>query len=210
MPYSNLFIISGPSGSGESTITGEIIRKFPNFKKLVTATTRSPRNSEKNGKDYYFFSEHEFEEEIKRGNIVEYTYIENRGVYYGSYKPDLENKLREGFSVIANVDIVGTKYYKTNYNAIAIFIRPDSLENVKRRLLKRDNNITAEELEKRLKNAADEIENEEKYYDFIVVNEEGKLEKAVKEVAEIIKRHEKSNQTSPKRIISELSVSEKF
>jgi len=184
---SNIFIISGPTGSGESTITNKIIEKYPVFKRLVTATTRKPRLGEKNKIDYYFFSKEKFLKEIKRGNIIEHTYIKNRDVYYGSYKLDLEKKLKEGFNVIVNPDVVGTKYYKKYYDAITIFIKPDSINNLRKRIEKRNPLINRKELENRLENAREEIKNEEKYYDYVVLNEEGKLDEAVLKVAEIIK-----------------------
>jgi guanylate kinase len=189
MNKSNIFIISGPTGTGESTITNEIIKRFPNFTRLVTATSRSPRLNEKNGVDYYFFSKQDFENEIHQGNILEHTYVANRDTYYGTYKLDLEDKLAKGFNLIINPDIVGTKFYKINYNAVTIFIKPNSLEDLKMRLLKRDPNITDDELQKRLGNAEDEIKNDEKFYDYSVINEEGKLEEAIEKVTEIIKNH---------------------
>ena len=87
-----VLVIAGPTGSGETTLTLEIIKKYPVFRRLVTATTRKPRGKDKNGVAYYFFSEKKFKNEIKKGNIIEYTYIKNRNVYYGSYKKDLDKK----------------------------------------------------------------------------------------------------------------------
>lgn len=183
-----VLVISGPTGSGESTITNEIIKKFPNFTRLVTATSRKPRSGERNKIDYYFFSKEDFEKHIKNGDIVEYTYIENRDAYYGTYKPDLNEKIAKGFNVVVNVDIVGAKYYKENYNATTIFIRPASLKELKGRLLKRDKNISLEELTKRMRNAENEIRNEMNYYDYVVVNANGKLEKAIEEIVNILKK----------------------
>jgi guanylate kinase len=183
-----VLVISGPTGSGESTITKEIIKKYPKFSRLVTATSRAPRNNEKDKIDYYFFSKEVFEDGIENGNIVEFTFIENRGVYYGTYKPDLENKIRKGLNVIVNVDIVGTKYYKENYSATTIFIHPGTIENLRLRLSKRDKNISKTELEKRIKNAEKEIKEEMPHYDYVVINEEGKLEKAIGKVLEILRK----------------------
>jgi len=182
-----IFIIAGPTGVGESAITRGIIGKFPDFIRLVTATTRPPRLNEKNGADYYFFSKPEFEEAIKKGEILEYTYVKNRDTYYGSYKKDLEEKLNKGMNVIVNPDVVGAKFYKNNYGAVTIFIKPASLEDLKKRLLRRDPKIPSEELEKRLVNAENEIKNEESFYDYSVVNEEGKLDEAIQKTAEIIR-----------------------
>ena len=189
MSKSNIFIISGPTGTGESTITREIIRSFPNFTRLITATSRPPRLSEKNAVDYYFFSKLEFENEIKKGNILEHTYVKNRDTYYGTYKPDLENKLSKGLNIIINPDIVGTRFYKENYGAITIFIKPESLEDLKKRLMHRDPQISTDELQKRLHNAKQEIINDEKYYDYSVINKEGKLDEAIAKVTGIIKKH---------------------
>ena len=182
-----VLVISGPTGSGESTITNEIIKKYPIFQRLVTATSREPRNQEEDGVDYYFFPKEEFKEQINNGNILEHTYIQNRDTYYGTYSPDLKEKLNKG-NVIVNVDHVGLKYYQKHYDAIGIFIGVESLDVIKERLKKRDSKITDGELNKRLKNAQDEIDREEKYYNYIVYNKQGKLEEAVEEVEDILRK----------------------
>lgn len=184
-----IVVIAAPTGGGESTITQAIIKRFPSFKRLVTATTRKPRNNEKNKIDYYFFNKTKFKKEIANGNIMEHTYIKNRQAYYGSYKPDLESKLKKGFNVIINPDIVGAKYYKKNYQAITIFIKPDSLKSIRQRLTHRDKGIRPAELKKRLENAKNEIKNESPYYDYFVVNKPGKLNQAINKVAKIIKKN---------------------
>jgi len=182
-----IIVIAAPTGGGENTITNEIINRFPSFKRLVTATTRKPRNKERHRKDYYFFSKIKFKKEITRGNIIEHTYVKNRKAYYGSYKPDLEKKLKLGYNVIINPDVVGAKYYKKNYHAITIFVKPDSLESIKKRLIYRDIGIKPTELKRRLKNAKDEIKNQSPFYEFKVINRQGKLKQAIKEVMKIIK-----------------------
>ncbi len=183
-----VLVIGGPTGSGESTITNEIIKRFPVFTRLVTATSRKPRNEEKNKIDYYFFPKKEFEKQISDGNIIEYTFVKNRNAYYGTYKPDLDEKIARGFNVIVNVDLVGTKYYKENYGATTIFIKPESIEELKRRLINRDTNINPEELEKRIQNAENEIKNEMDFYDYVVINADGKLEEAVEKTIDILKK----------------------
>jgi guanylate kinase len=183
-----VFVIGGPTGSGESTITNAIIKRFPVFTRLVTATSRTSRNNEKNKIDYYFFSKEEFEKQIGDGNIIEYTFIKNRDAYYGTYKPDLDEKIAKGFNVIVNVDIVGAKYYKENYNATTIFIKPEFIEELRERLANRDKNIDPEELNKRIENAENEIKNEMDFYDYVVVNANGKLEEAVEKTFDILKK----------------------
>jgi guanylate kinase len=183
-----VLVIGGPTGSGESTITNEMIKRFPIFTRLVTATSRKTRSGEKDKTDYYFFSKNKFEKEIEKGNIIEYTFVKNRGVYYGTYKPDLDEKVAKGFNIIVNVDIVGAKYYKDKYNATTIFIKPKSIEELNGRLISRDENIKPEELKKRLRNAVSEIKNEMKYYDYIVINANGKLKESVEKTIEILRK----------------------
>ncbi len=181
-----VLIISGPTGSGESTVTRAVIESFPNFKRLITATSRKPRLKEKDGVDYYFFSKEKFLSEVDAGDIIEYTYIKNRDSYYGTYKPDLDGKIKHGFTVIVNVDGVGVDFYKRKYGATAIFIKPGSLEELRGRLQKRDPSINQEELEHRIQNAKEEIKNEERFYDYIVYNENGKLQEAMEEIKGIL------------------------
>lgn len=188
MKNKKILIIGGPTGVGESTITKEIIKTYPIFKRLVTATTRKPRLKEKHKKDYYFFSIKKFKEEIKKGNILEHQNTMNSKIYYGSYKPDLDKKIKRGFNVIVNPDMVGAKFYKKNYNAATIFIAPGSLADLKKRHLARDPFLPKEELKKRLDYAKYEMKNEAKFYDYIVKNKQGKMNEALKEIKKIIKK----------------------
>ncbi|MFZ2189535.1 MAG: guanylate kinase [Candidatus Magasanikiibacteriota bacterium] len=185
-----VLIISGPTGSGESTITKAILERFSNFKRLVTATTRKPRLEEKDRVDYYFFSKEKFLEAVDKGDIVEYTYIKNRDSYYGTYKPDLDEKIKAGNIVIVNVDGVGVDFYKRKYGVTAIFIKPGSIEELRERLRSRDPKIDSEELEHRIENAKAEIKNEEKFYDYIVFNENDKLKEAIDGVIDVLKKED--------------------
>ena len=185
----HVVVIAGPSGSGESTITNEVVERYPTeVRRLVTATTRSPRAGERNGKDYYFFSKEEFEEEREKGNIPECTYIKNRDTYYGSYLPDLKRKLDEGYIVIVNPDIVGAKYYKEHFAAASIFIVPDSIDTLERRIRERNPELPEEEVVKRKENARAEMEHERSFYDYVVTNADGELNKTVSEVIAILKK----------------------
>lgn len=185
----HVIVISGPTGSGESAITNALIGRSPDFVRLVTATTRPPREGEADGVDYYFFSKERFLAEQEAGNILEFTHIANRDIYYGSYRPDLEQKLAEGKTVIVNPDIVGTKYYKNNFGALTIFIEPESIDVLASRLKKRNPSMTEEELRNRLENARQELEYQKPFYDFVIRNEEGKLDEAVEKTAALIRQH---------------------
>ncbi len=186
-----VIVIGGPTGSGESTITHALIERFPRFTRLVTATTRPPRTGEKDGVDYYFFSKEQFLAEQKSGNILEYTHIANRDVYYGSYRPDFEKKIADGKIIIINPDIIGAKYYKNNFDALTLFIEPESVEILAERLKKRNPSMSDEELNQRLENARQELEHEKPFYDIIIKNENGKLTEAIDNAAKAIEEHTK-------------------
>lgn len=180
-------VISGPTGSGESTITKEVLKRCPNTVRLVTATTRAPRDAEQQGIDYYFFSKEEFARLQEAGTIIEAGYIANRDAYYGSYLPDLEQKLAQGKVVIANTQIVGSRYYKEHYNATTIFIEPESVEALAARITSRSPDTSPKELELRVADAAREMREEGPFYDFHITNADGKLEEAVQAVIELLR-----------------------
>ena len=181
-------VIAGPTASGESTFTHELVEGYENFTKLVSATTRESRMNEKHGVDYYFLTKEEFFEEVHSGNIIEHTYVANRDAYYGTYKPDLDEKLSKGLNIIANTDPKGAKFYKENYNATTIFLRPKSLEVIEDRLRRRDASITEEEVQKRLVSAKREIRDAENKFDYVVWNTDGGFVETVFEVIEILKK----------------------
>lgn len=184
-----VLVIAGPTGSGETTVTNEIVRRFPSrMKRLVTATTRPPRAGEQNGVDYYFFTPEEFMSAKERGEILESTYIANRDTYYGTYAPDLKKKVASGDIVIVNPDIVGARYYREHFDAIAIFIVPESIDALARRIRDRNPELPEAEIEKRRENAEAEIRDEQSFYDYTVRNADGKLEDAVLHVVDIMRK----------------------
>jgi len=184
-----LIVIGGPTGVGESTVTREIIRLLPKTKRLITTTTRAPRGKEKNGKDYFFISKPEFQKRIKQNVFIEHTYIKVRDVYYGSEKKRIDYWLRRGYNVIVNLDIVGAQAMKKIYpdNCVTLFIAPDKFANIKKRILHRTPDIAADDLEKRLLYARQEIRDKKKY-DFLVINHQDQLKKAVKETLKILQK----------------------
>jgi|SRR3989338_6615531 len=182
-------VIAGPSGSGETTITNEIVKRFPDkVRRLVTATTRLPRAGERNGVDYYFLSNEEFANYKKQGSILESTYIPNRDTYYGTYALDLSEKISSNKIVISNPDIVGARYFKDNFNAVTIFIVPEGIDALERRIRERNPELSDAEIAKRRINAEAEIQDEASFYDYKVVNADGKLDVAVDEVMAILKK----------------------
>jgi len=183
-----VLVIGGPTGSGETTISEILIKKYPLFKKLVTATSRSIRSGEQEGINYYFFSKEQFKKEIAKDNILEHTHIKSRDVYYGCYRPDLETKISQDYNIIVNTDIIGVNFYKKNFNATSIFLMPDSLSSLRGRIRNRNPEIADEELEKRMGDARNEVEKEKPDYDYTVINADGKMEKAIEEIISILKK----------------------
>lgn len=183
-----VLVIAGPTGSGETTFTNELIEGYASMVRLTSATTRAPRLNEENGKDYYFFSKEEFFNEVQKGNIIEHTFVPNRDAFYGAYKPDLDAKIAKGLIVIANTDLSGAEYFKANYDATTIFIRPKGLEVIRDRLKRRDPTISDAEVEHRLKNAQDEIDRAKNHYDHVVWNTDGEFADTLLAVVDILKK----------------------
>ena len=184
-----IIVLSGPTGSGESTITKRILELFPGMERIITATSRTPRPTEKDGVDYYFFSPDEFERRVNAGDFLEYINVPNGEVWYGTLREPIEEKLQAGIHLIGNLGWPGHASFSKVYpgRVLSIFIQPDDLSVIRNRIVKRDPTITAEEVNNRLKNAAKEME-DAKYYDLVVVNRDGKIEEAVKDVKRAIQQ----------------------
>lgn len=175
-----LVVISGPSGAGKGTICKELIESGE-FWLSVSATTRSPRNGEEEGKNYYFLEKENFLSNIKQGDFLEYAEV--YGNYYGTPKSKVIEKLEEGKDVILEIDIQGALKVKETYpKGVFIFILPPSMEELKNRIIKRGSE-TPESLMTRFKSAYKEINYVSKY-NYAVVND--KIEEAVNKIKSII------------------------
>ena len=178
-----LIVISAPSGAGKDTVVKELMKKDGKNKWVsVSATSRLPREGEKEGVDYFYLSKEEFEEKIKEGFFIEYTnYNDN---YYGTPKKYIKDKLNEGIDVILIIEIEGASNIKKLIpEAIFIFIMPPSLKELVRRLKNRGTE-TNEKILKRFHTAYKEI-NEVTKYNYVVVND--KLDEAVEKVEAILR-----------------------
>lgn len=176
-----LIVISGPSGAGKGTICKELIEKHDNIYISVSATTRSPRAGEVDGVNYYFLTQDEFKEKVSNNGFIEYANV--HGNYYGTPKLNVEKMLNEGKDVILEIDIQGALQVKENFEeGVFIFILPPSMEELKRRIIKRGSE-TEESLMTRFKNAYKEINYVSKY-NYAVVNDT--LDLAVSKVEAII------------------------
>lgn len=131
-----LFIFSAPSGSGKTTIVRTLLEKDLNLEFSISATSRSKRENETDGKDYYFLSADDFKEKIDKDEFVEWEEVyENR--FYGTLKSELERIWNQGKHVIFDVDVVGGLNIKKKYpdKALSIFIMPPSIEELEKRLI---------------------------------------------------------------------------
>lgn len=177
-----LFIISGPSGVGKSTIRNEILKMNDNLWFSISMTTREKRNSEVDGVDYYFVSKEYFKENIEKNNFLEYVEVYN-DVFYGTPKDKVLDKLNNGINVLLEIDVVGALRVKENFDeAVLIFISPKDVDTLRERLIGR-NTDRPEVIDERLNKAYFELSMKHKY-DYIVVNDD--LDKAIMEVNEII------------------------
>jgi guanylate kinase len=176
--FGKLFVFSAPSGSGKTTIVRNILRQFPELIFSISSTTRRRRENEVNGKDYFFVTEDEFKEKIDNDEFVEWEVFYD--YYYGTLKSFVDDNRRNGKSVVFEVDVKGAVSIKNTYpDAVLIFIKPPSIEELKERLVKR-NTETDVDLKKRFERAEMEL-NYEKYFDYVIENDnlEHAKEKAV-------------------------------
>jgi guanylate kinase len=180
-------VIAGPAGSGKDSIARSLLKRFPNMTLMVTATTRAMRPSEQQGVNYHFFTNDEFKRELEAGNIPEHYHRDETDTYYGTYEPDIEQRLASGKTVLAVVQIVGAKYLKEKYNATTVFIMPPSLDAFEKRVRGRAP-MSDVEWQERLKFTQNEVADESPWYDYRISNEDGQLESAVNEVIGILRK----------------------
>jgi guanylate kinase len=182
---SNVFMISGPSGSGQDSVI-EGLKKILDFEKIVTTTTRKIRPNETDGKSYYFVSKKEFEKMIEENKFFEYA-LEDNGNYYGGTYEELERVKKIGKPVIWKIDyqgVIAGKELIPEAKSILIYIPQEMIpERLRKRGHRSDDFIEA-----RIKHSRGWYENE-RIFDYKVYNKEGELEKTVQKVAKIIKEN---------------------
>ncbi len=134
--------------------------------------------------NYYFMTKEKFFEEVQAGNIPEHTFVKNRDAHYGTYLPDLNKRLAMGKTVIVNTDLSGAMFFKKNYDALTVFIKPKTMQVLYDRLIRRDPGISKEEVISRLLNAAQEMLEAENHYDLIVFNDDGEFADTILKIVE--------------------------
>ena len=181
-PRGNLFVISGPSGVGKSSIIDAVLDRTESVFS-VSATTRSPRSGEEDGVDYHFISRDEFLAAIASDQVLEWTEYGNN--LYGTLRAPVEDALVRGSNVILDIENDGAKQVKQAFgNAVLVFITPPDLEELEKRL--RGRGDTAEEdVQKRLAVASLQLTEAPQLYNFIVEN--SGLDAAISEVLDILR-----------------------
>ena len=182
-----MVILSSPSGVGKTTLTKKIQQKYQSFKISVSHTTRLPRSNEVDGVDYHFVSHQKFKDLIKKDKFYEYAKIFQN--YYGTLKKDVDETILKN-DIIFDIDWQGTKQLSkfNNLNLIKIYLIADNKEELKKRLIKRNQN-TDEEIKKRF-NSFDEDIKHWNDYDYIIINKN--LDVCFRQIENIILTEKKS------------------
>lgn len=176
-----LTVVSGPSGAGKGTICKELLKDNDTIQLSVSATTRAPRDGEKEGINYYYKTHEEFKKMIEDGDLFEYA--ERYGNFYGTPKAAIMENLEKGKDVLLEIEMIGALNVKKMCpDSVLIFVLPPSLEELKKRLVGRGTE-TKEQIEKRFSMAYEEIQTL-KEYDYFIINED--VETAAKQIESII------------------------
>ncbi|WP_258103879.1 guanylate kinase [Marinoscillum sp. MHG1-6] len=176
-------IFCAPSGAGKTTIVKHLIQNLPTLSFSISATTRSPRSNEVDGKDYYFLSERDFKQNIETNDLYEWQEV-YPGMFYGTLKAEVERIWAEGKHVIFDVDVIGGLNLKKvlGDRALAVFVSVESVEVLEQRLRAR-NTESEETLQIRVGKASEEMKTADQF-DYILVNRE--LKEAFAEAEQVV------------------------
>lgn len=178
-----LIIFSAPSGAGKTTIVKHLLQQDFDLEFSISATNRDPRKGETHAKDYYFLTSEEFQQKVENSEFLEWEEV-YKGTSYGTLKNEVERIREEGKNVIFDVDVIGGLNIKKYYGneALAVFVQPPSVEELKNRLRNRSTE-SEEKIEMRIAKAEYEMSFAEKF-DVILVNDN--LENALKKAEEAV------------------------
>jgi len=175
------FVITGPSGVGKGTLIRSLLERVPEVELSVSATTRGARPGERDGVDYHFLSDDEFERRLAAGEFVEHARYSGRR--YGTLRSELERRLEAGVPVVLEIEVQGARQVRVAMpDAVQVFIAPPSIEALRARLVGRGTD-DAEQIEARMRTAREELAAQPEF-GHVVVND--RLEEAVAGLAEIV------------------------
>ena len=164
----NLIVVAAPSGAGKSSLVKALLELDSRIQPSVSHTTRAPRGQEKHGREYFFVPDSDFDSMVASEGFVEWALVHGRR--YGTSKKAIEERIAQGADVILEIDFQGAMQIKKAFaNAVLIFILPPSWEELRSRLERRGEDAP-DVIELRLKNAAIEMAQAEKF-DFVIINE---------------------------------------
>jgi guanylate kinase len=182
-----LIVISGPSGVGKTTLLKRLYYKCPQLRASISATTRSPRPGERDGVDYHFISQQEFERRRLAGEFLECFEVFGRGQWYGTLKSEVSPSLAAGQSIVLEIDVQGTlAVVEQHPEALTIFVHPGSVTELENRLRGRGTE-TPESIARRLEVARAELQYADRYR-YRVVNDD--VDRAVEEICQILRSQE--------------------
>ena len=178
-----VIIFSAPSGSGKTTIVRQLLERYPQLEFSVSATSRAPRGTERDGVDYYFLTQEEFKHAVSENRFVEWEEV-YAGTCYGTLRSELERIWQKGHVIAFDVDVIGGINLKRLFGdeACSIFVMPPSVEELRRRLESRGTDAP-EVIDRRVAKAEFELTKAPEF-DHVVVND--RLEEAVAEVCALV------------------------
>jgi guanylate kinase len=179
-----MIVITAPSGAGKTSITKHLLKVLPQLAFSISATTRSPRANEKDGVDYYFISEEEFQRKILEEEFVEWEMV-YEGKYYGTLKSELRRIWKNNQIPVMDIDVQGAIHVQKEYpvNSLFLFIQPPSVEELKKRLENRGSE-TRESINARINKSAYELTFKNNFPNVIVNNN---LEEACAQAESVIR-----------------------
>lgn len=168
---SKIILITAPSGAGKTSITRYLLEKYPVLAFSISAATRQPRGSERDGVDYYFISVSDFQQKIQEQAFVEWEMV-YEGKYYGTLRSELERIWHEKRVPMLDIDVKGAIHVQQQFpeQTLSLFIEPPSIEELRKRLESRGTE-TPESLQTRLNKASYELSFKE-HFDHVIVNKD--------------------------------------
>jgi guanylate kinase len=178
-----ILVFVAPSGGGKTTMARRILDDFDEIRFSVSATTRAPRQGEKDGVNYHYISKEQFKEKIDNGDFLEWEEVYD-GTLYGTLRENVEKELEKGYFILLDIDVLGALNVKKIFekDALAIFIQPPSIEILKERLQKRATDAQ-QDIQTRLERAKKEMAYANRF-DHIIINDD--LEKAYSQIKELV------------------------
>ena len=176
-----MFVITGPSGVGKGTLIRGLLERVPGLELSVSATTRAPRPGERDGADYHFMSDEEFDRRAGAGEFVEHAMYSGRR--YGTLRSELERRIADGSPVVLEIEVQGARQIRQAMpEAVAVFIAPPSSQALRARLVGRGTDAP-HDIDERMATAERELEAQPEFT-HVVVND--RLEQATSELAQIV------------------------